>query len=268
MAATLPGDSWRTRHDMVKTNINSLCTLARLPADCEVFGLFSHLIPADALEREEALERGRKRQGLLPDFKLELPNPLGGTSTTLAELKVLGAVRSRYPRGNRDKAVDRRARLLAGEYRRKVVTIDQQVLGTNRDQVGPLQRRLESFGELQGLVVGAFGEGSEDLHSLVQTLGESRLRAQGLAQGREGSDAELGVIIGQIRRTLSTTAVRAQALCLLSRLSHMGDGARMAAKRRGWARREDERMRAERRAQWVVNVMGRGIIRRGQFLVP
>ena len=86
---------------------------------------------------------------------------------------------------------------------------------------------------------------------------ESRLRFQGLAQGREGSEAELGVIVGQIRRSLSTSAVRAQALCLISRLTQMGDGARMAAKRREWVLREEARMRLERRAQWLADVRGR-----------
>ena len=61
----------------------------------------------------------------------------------------------------------------------------------------------------KGLVVGAFGEGSDDLHSLVNTLAESRLRAQGLTRGREGSEKELGIIVGQIRRRLSTASIRA-----------------------------------------------------------
>ena len=118
MAATLPGDSWRARHDTVKTAINSLCLWSGLKAECEVFGLFSDLIPAEAMNREEALQRGRNRQALLTDFKLNLPSPVGLTSNVLSELKVIGAVISRYPRGNMEKAVDRRARLLAEEYRR------------------------------------------------------------------------------------------------------------------------------------------------------
>ena len=39
--------------------------------------------------------------------------------------------------------------------------------------VGPLVRRLQSFGELQTFVVGNWGEGSEDLHALVQTFAEA-----------------------------------------------------------------------------------------------
>ena len=247
MAAPLPGDSWRTRQDTVKTVINNLCLWSNLGADCEVFGLFSHLIPSHSLDQHQDLQRGRKRQGLLPDFKLDVPNPLGSTTSTLAELKLIGAVVSRYPRGCRDKAVDRRAGLLAGEYRWKVVAVDRSVLGIQRDQVDPLQRKLESFGDLKDLVFGAFGEGSEDVHELVNTLSKSRLRAQGLALGREGSAAELSIITGQVRRALSTASMRAQASCLLSRLSVMGKGQIQASRRRQWARREEERMKEERR---------------------
>ena len=57
-------------------------------------------------------------------------------------------------------------------------------------QTGPLVRRLESFDPLIGLVVGAFQEGSKDLHSLLDTMADSQLRARGLARGRQGTDQE------------------------------------------------------------------------------
>ena len=37
-------------------------------------------------------------------------------------------------------------------------------------QTGPLARRLQSFGKLEGLVVGPWGEGSKDLHSLLFSI--------------------------------------------------------------------------------------------------
>ncbi len=98
-------------------------------------------------------------------------------------------------------------------------------MGTRAEDTGPLQRRLESYGTLVCLVSGAWGEGSSDLHGLVQTIAEARLEKQGLARGRQGSEAELGVLVGQVRRALSTTAVRAQAELLLNRLSNLGTGA-------------------------------------------
>ena len=71
MAATLSGDGWRTRHDMVKAELNRLCVWSKLPATCEVFGIFSHLIPQEGLSR---IERGIKRQGMVPDFQSKLPS--------------------------------------------------------------------------------------------------------------------------------------------------------------------------------------------------
>ena len=103
---------------------------------------------------------------------------------------------------------------------------------------------------------------------MVQTLAQTRLETQGLATGRRGSAAELGILVSQIRRTISTTAVRAQAECLLTWLSNLGPGSRMAAKRREWARREEQQMLAERAAVWLADIRQRGVHRRGQFLRP
>jgi hypothetical protein len=74
-ATNIPGDSFRHRHDKVKTVLNRFCLASNIRAECEVFGAFKDLIPVNALEQEdEGLQRGRGRQGLLPDFRLELPS--------------------------------------------------------------------------------------------------------------------------------------------------------------------------------------------------
>ena len=131
----------------------------------------------------------------------------------------------------------------------------------------PVERKLLQYGEMFGLVVGAYGEGSQDLHELVQNLAECKVMAMGLRRGRESSEEELGIIVGQIRRALSTTAVRAQAQCLLSRLNCLGNGFAQAARRRKWAVVEEERMKKERQAQWLGRERGQNLIRRGQFLL-
>ena len=41
MATPLHGDTWRIKHDTVKSELNRLCVWSSLPATCEVFGLFS-----------------------------------------------------------------------------------------------------------------------------------------------------------------------------------------------------------------------------------
>ena len=61
-----------------------------------------------------------------------------------------------------------------------------------------VQRKLLDFGEVRGLVFGAFGEASEGVHGLVHHLANSRLKAEGLQQGRESGKGELGVLVGQV----------------------------------------------------------------------
>ena len=90
----------------------------------------------------------------------------------------------------------------------------------------------------------------------------------GLRRGQESSVAELGIIVGQIRRALSTTFVRAQAQCLLMRMNCLGQGYSKAVQRRQWAVKEEERMKWERQAQWISRIRGRKLVSRGQFLLP
>ena len=260
MSEVLPGDHWRTRHDKLKMAIHSMCVWARLPVTVEVWGLFSHLIPAQALTR---MEKGRKRQAIVPDFRVEMPSPTGGTSHQLAELKVISCCETWYPLGGRQRGTDKRAGGLKSEYKRKAKKVDQEVIGIPEDQKGPVERRLEEFGELLGLCFGAWGEGSEGVHTLIQTLAEQRLKYQGLQQGRAGSDQELGILVGQIRRRLSLVAVQAQVDCLLSKLHQVGPGNAQLAKRRTWAIHEDQRMARERGAQWMRRVEGVQTLRKG-----
>ena len=48
----IPGDSFRHRHDKIKTVINRFCLASNIRAECEVFGAFRDLIPVQALEQE------------------------------------------------------------------------------------------------------------------------------------------------------------------------------------------------------------------------
>ena len=153
------------------------------------------------------------------------------------------------------------------EYRRPLEKLDRRYHGVQQGQTGPLVRRLDSYGPLIGLVVGAFQEGSKDLHALLNTLADSQLRARGLARGREGTDQERSIILAGMRRTLSMAAAKAYSSCLLDRVSRIGEHHRQAAKRRAWVRREEERIQEERRAFWHLSVRSRGISR-GLFSIP
>ena len=68
------------------------------------------------------------------------------------------------------------------------------------------------------------------------------------AQGWEAGPGQLGKVMGEVQRALSVTVVRANALCLMERLSQLGPGAGVAAKRRQTALHLEERRRHEREA--------------------
>ena len=263
----LPGDTWRHRHDTGKLAIVRECLQAGLVHDCEVYGLFADLIPAQAVAPGQEIDWGRARQGLVPDFRLRLPTP-GGITDHLAELKFVGAGVTWFPRGVAGKGTDRRAGGLTTKYKRPLSVLDDKHHGTVPGQTGPLVRRLESFGKLEGLVVGPWGEGSKDLHNLVKVIGDCQLTAKSRALGRSLSDNELGQIITQIRKFLSTSFITAQSLCLINRLCFLGDGAKAAAGRRDMARREEESRRRDREAHYQAHIRGRGLARVGQVFVP
>ena len=111
------------------------------------------------------------------------------------------------------------------------------------------------------------GEGSKDLHNLVKVIADSKVTMVARARGWEASEKELGVIVSQTRRYLSTAFVRAQSLCLLNRLGNIGDGAKAAAGRRDLAKRLEEGRKRDRQAHFLAHVRGRGLSREGQIFV-
>ena len=242
-----------------------------------MFNLFASSIPQAGLSR---IERGRRRQGLVPDFKLRGEEQEGDI---LRELNCMSASNSRYPRNPQPRdgkrAVDRRAEGLTEDYRRKAKEVDWQYCGTPRPpprprgapepprQIGPVEQRLLTFGQVRGWVFGAWGEASTAVHCLVQRLAKAKQeiaptqpRQHGPARSREG---ELAGLVGYVRRVLSFTAVQQQARLLLDRLQLLGDGATEAARRRDMAVNMERRAVRERRAQAVSLQQGRNIQRSG-----
>ena len=57
------------------------------------------------------------------------------------------------------------------EYIAKARTTDQQYCGAAPSTTGPAETKLATLGEVKGLVVGAFGEGSEERKTLVEQAG-------------------------------------------------------------------------------------------------
>ena len=232
------GDTWRHRHDNIKQHIVAEAVLSGIHVDCEVYRLFSDLLPAALQEQGGELQWGRARQGVIPDFKFLLASHQGPKSF-LAELKCINANRRWYPNGDRiTKRTDKRAGLLSNEYEAKLRKFDVRFHGTEplvrgqpQPAPGPLVQCFCGF-EFLKLVAGPWGDLSRDFRVLLWTLAEKRVESSSRAEGRFSSGGELGKVMGDIRRALSVEIVRGQALCLLDRLLHLGPGAKRAGERR------------------------------------
>ena len=118
--------------------------------DCEVYGLFSDLLPAALQEEGGELQWGRARQGVVPDFKFMLTSPQGPRSY-LAELKCINANKSWYPNGDM-KGTDKRASLLSNENEAKLRKFDIRfhgavplARGQPQPAPGPLVQRFCGF---------------------------------------------------------------------------------------------------------------------------
>ena len=106
-------------------------------------------------------------------------------------------------------------------------------------------------------MVGAFGEGSQQLHGLLRNLAETKVQQKARASGEPPLDSEVGTTLAHFRRILSTTIVRAQAICLLTRIGHLGGRAREAAERRNLDVRREASLRQESRAYFQCRIRGR-----------
>ena len=263
-AAPLPGDHWRQRHDQLKHVLHRLCMWAGLPCELEVFNIFSRHIPQQGLSR---IDRHRDRQGMVPDMRISLT--IGGVSRqVLHEIKCISSSQSRYRPSWTERGVDKRADQLHQEYVMKARRADQEYGGVAQGEVGGVERKLNSYPKVEGIVFGNWGEASQATHQLVEELASSRARvADPQARGRRGQIlSEEGVkslAVGYIRRKLGIASVRAQCHSLLGRLDGLGPGATAAAGRRRMAEEQERLWGRERRAHNLSVKQGFNIHRRG-----
>ena len=163
--------------------------------------------------------------------------------------------------------MDKRADELQQEYMVKAREADRVHNLTPAGNVGPVEQKLISLGEVSGVVSGNFGEVSEDTHALIASLATSRVRVAGPSRGRRGmtrsEDGERAVAISALRRRLGVLTVKCQCLSLLGRLEVLGPGTAAAAGRRWQAADLERRWRREEQAHSLARAQGHRAYRTG-----
>ena len=108
---------------------------------------------------------------------------------------------------------------------------------------------------------------SNDLNNLIDQMADSRVDMVARREGKLLSEQERGVVVGQLRRQLSTASIRAASNCLLDRMHQCREGASLAAKRREVSTILEERMKEERQVQWLAKLRGGQLGQKGRFLI-
>ena len=148
----------------------------------------------------------------------------------LFELKTLLYGATTYlPRDEeRCRAVLRRAEALPAEYAKKAHKADRTFCATLAGEVGPVEAQLRTFDPVKGLVFGAWGEASPDVHRLLDVA--AAVGAARHARGMLVRDPALakGALAWLLKRRWGLAAVRHAARLTLGRLEHVGSGASAA----------------------------------------
>ena len=217
------------RHDELKHLLDKDVQGHGIPCSCEVFGLFAPLLPQEARAELQVVPK-RKRQGLVPDYLVTLPQGF----ETLLELKVIGGGPSHYVNGgvSRCRAVAARARAIPQEYRSKALALDHRHCGVAEGTPGPVSQKLASYGRIRGLVFGAYGEASPDAHELLGVLAAEYASRHWVRMGCRAPQDAAAALSRSLYRSWGLMAVRGQARLKLSGLAHVGAGAGAASSRR------------------------------------
>ena len=104
-----------------------------------------------------------------------------------------------YP-GATKRGVEVRGDALPAEYLRKARDTDRDFCGTAPGTQGPVETKLRSFPPLLKLVVGPLGECSGDLHELLNTLAESKMKYLSRSRGELESEWKTASHLTYMRR--------------------------------------------------------------------
>ena len=141
--------------------------------------------------------------------------------------------------------------------------IDQAYSNVSADQCGPVEEKLKSFGDLICLVVGQFGDCSQDLQDLIIRFAEEKVKNVTRSGGAPLPEWKLSLILQKYCRRLSVCSIRAQSACLLSRLGQFSEGARLAAQRRATFMSREEASRKDLRIHWEATIRGHRLHKTG-----
>ena len=97
------------------------------------------------------------------------------------------------------------------DYHNAARSTDRKFNNTPEDAIGPVEARLSSFGIIQGLVVGAFAEGSSHLHHLIDQYANTAANRLWRGMGARNAMEARNILRQDARRHLGVEMARGNA---------------------------------------------------------
>ena len=236
-SAKLPGDHWRIRHDIVKHAVLFAVRGMGIAVNCEVYNLFATAFSPAATQHFTGPNSFGRCKGLVPDFEFKFnPRELGEVKgIVLGKVLYINRAPLVVTGGSSAYAVKARVQTIQREYERKAAAADTKFNGTLAGAQGPIAAKLATFGKVQALAFGWFGECSPALEHLLSRAADfgSQHLWQPMMAASQGKAR--GILMWKLRMKIGAAIVRANAMLLLDRVAHTGGDAAAAYSRQSRA---------------------------------
>ena len=215
-AAMLPGDGWRTRHDALKWLLAQQASWAMYQVQVEPNNIFLPWIQQKEVFLRE--QNARKRQGMIPDF-------LDIKRQAMLDVKGCSFCKTRYSAARFRNAQTCNAVLLRQmqvhkDAIRRAEKIDTMYNSWDKSSgsPGPMSQRLSNFGRVEGLVVGAHGEGSPDMLKFIARIADRAAQTRYRVMGFSSARSARSTVLNQIYLSIGIEAVRGMARLRIANL--------------------------------------------------
>ena len=125
----------------------------------------------------------------------------------------------RLTNGMQSGAVMQRASTVNAKYLTNAQKLDREL---SRQGTTPIEDRLRYFGDVRGVVVGAYSEASRDVHNVLEAAADKIAERGWRAIGARTQEEARGFYIALVRRRMGLAAARAMARHRLSRVPWVG----------------------------------------------
>lgn len=242
--AKLPGSADTVCHDAISTVLFQLALGAGIQGAVEPRHLFHAVIPAHVLHDQGA------PPAVVPDaymhVALQLEGRMRARRATAADWML--DVKTLHGRGSHYKTCDTRRQTAAVANRAAAVPTDYarhaRAIDTEHGLGGAVEARLRMLGDVAGLVVGQYAEGSPAVHALIAAIASAMAGRRWRLLGFRSEAEALSATTTIVRRRVGVAAARAYARHRISRVPYIGvpravierQMARQAATRAGHSR--------------------------------